>query len=223
MRSLARAARHDILRRLAPPLRHDMVVHLQSLGMVAEALTARLDRGNVVAEDLHGMVSKLNRLSRQAVATCVEVSTWMQPGEDDAMSLRDGVSECVRLLSTSLNFRGFDLSTQIGSGEFDVSRFALRFLLPAAIFTLTDAATSPGEVTIRTELSPTHGVISVEYVPQPNSGFAHVHDATDAPLAWNEVQALAAEESTELVRSGERIVMRLPRAVVTTPLKMAPV
>ncbi|HYE40801.1 MAG TPA: hypothetical protein VEB23_12765, partial [Ramlibacter sp.] len=44
-RSLARAAQHDILRRLAPPLRHDMVVHLQSLGMMAEALNARIERG----------------------------------------------------------------------------------------------------------------------------------------------------------------------------------
>ena len=66
-----------------------MVVHLQSLGMVAEALSARLDRGTLGAEDLHGMVSKLNRLSRQAVTTCVEVSTWMQPAEDDAVSLRE--------------------------------------------------------------------------------------------------------------------------------------
>ena len=47
LRSLARAAQHDILRRLAPPLRHDMVVHLQSLGMMAEALIARMERGAV--------------------------------------------------------------------------------------------------------------------------------------------------------------------------------
>ena len=223
LRSLARAARHDILRRLAPPLRHDMVVHLQSLGMVAEALSARLDRGVVAPEDVQAMVSKLNRLSRQAVATCVEVSTWMQPAEDDAVSLRDGVSECVRLLSTSLNFRGFDLSTELGDGEFEVSRFALRFLLPAAIFTLTDAATGPGEVTVRTELSSTYGVVAVEYVPQPEGSFTQLHESGEPPLSWNEVQALAAEESVELLRSEHAIILRLPRAVVTTPLKMVPV
>lgn len=223
LRSLARAARHDILRRMAPPLRHDMVVHLQSLGMVAEALTARLDRGAIAPDDMHGMVSKLNRLSRQAVATCVEVSTWMQPGEDDSISLREGVTECVRLLSTSLNFRGFDLVSDLGEGEFDVSRFALRFLLPAAIFTLTDAATAPGEVTIRTELSSTYGVVAVEYVPQPDGTFTQLHEAGDPPLAWNEVQALAAEEGVELLRNGHAIILRLPRAVVTSPLKMVPV
>jgi hypothetical protein len=71
LRSLARAAQHDILRRLTPPLRHDMVVHLQSLGMMAEALGARVERGAVEQEDLQGSVSKLNRLARQAVARCL--------------------------------------------------------------------------------------------------------------------------------------------------------
>src|SRR5262249_32666893 len=89
LRSLARAAQQDILRRLTPPLRHDMVVHLQSLGMMAEALGARLERGAVAAEDLQSSVSKLNRLSRQAVARCLEVCTWMEPGEDDTIALRE--------------------------------------------------------------------------------------------------------------------------------------
>jgi hypothetical protein len=223
LRTLARAVRHDILRRLAPPLRHDMVVHLQSLGMVAEALNARLERGALSQDDLQASVSKLNRLSRQAVATCVEVSTWMQPAEDDAISLREGVAECVRLLSTSLNFRGFDLKTEMAEIEFDVSRFAVRFLLPAAIFTLTDAASAPGEVTIRTESSSSHGVVAVEYVPQDQGTFTHLHESGETPLAWTEVQALAAEENVELLRNGHAVILRLPRAIVTTPLKMVPV
>ncbi len=222
-RALARAARHDILRRLAPPLRHDMVVHLQSVSMVAEALNARLDRGGLAAEDLHTMVSKLNRLSRQAVSACVDVSTWMQPAEDDATRLRDGVEECVRLLSTSLNFRGFALGTELAGADFTVSRFALRFLLPAAIFTLTDAAPGPGTLTVRTEPSPTHGVVTVAYASQADGTLAPWHESPEAPLAWDEVQALAADEGVELVHRAHAIVLRLPPAMATTPLKMAPV
>jgi hypothetical protein len=223
LRSLARAAQHDILRRLTPPLRHDMVVHLQSLGMMAEALGARMERGSVSQDDLQGYVSKLNRLSRQAVARCLEVCTWMEPAEDDTITLRDGVSEVVRLLSTSLNFRGFDLRTELGDGEFDVSRSALRFLLAAAILSLTDAAPAPGVVTVRTELSSSHGVIAVEYQPQPEGSFTLLHESGDAPLSWIEVQALAMQHDVELLRSGEAIILRLPRTVVTTPLKMVPV
>lgn len=223
-RSLARAAQADILRRLTPPLRHDMVVHLQSLGMMAEALNARMERGAVAADDLQGSVSKLNRLSRQAVARCLEVCTWMEPAEDDTITLREGVSEVVRLLSTSLNFRGFGLRTELGDGEFDVSRSAVRFLLAAAILTLTDAAPAPGEVVVRTELSSSHGVVAVDYQPQPDStSFTQLHESGEAPLSWVEVQALAAQHEVELLRNGQAIVLRLPRAVVTTPLKMVPV
>lgn len=222
-RSLARAAQHDILRRLTPPLRHDMVVHLQSLGMMAEALSARMERGNVDQDALAGSVSKLNRLSRQAVARCLDVCTWMEPAEDDTIALRDGVSEVVRLLATSLNFRGFDLRPELADGEFAVSRSALRFLLAAAILGLAEAAPAPGEIAVRTEQASSHGVIAVEYQPQPEGVFTQMHDAPDTPLSWVEVQALASLHDVELLRSGQAIILRLPRAVVTTPLKMVPV
>ena len=223
LRSLARAAQHDILRRLTPSLRHDMVVHLQSLGMMAEALSARMERGTVDPDALSGSVSKLNRLSRQAVARCLEVCTWMEPAEDDTIVLREGVAEVVGLLSTSLNFRGFDLRPELADGEFAVSRSALRFLLAAAILALAEAAPAPGEIAVRTEQSSSHGVIAVEYQPQPEGVFTQVHDAGDAPLSWVEVQALAQVQGVELLRSGQAIILRLPRAVVTTPLKMVPV
>jgi len=222
-RSLARAARHDILRRLAPSLRHDMVVHLQSLGMMAEALSARMERGVVNPEDLAGPVSKVNRLSRLAVARCLEVCTWMEPAEDDTVALREGVTEVIRLLSTSLNFRGFELRTELGDGDFEVCRNPLRFLLAAAILTLTDAVSAPGDVAVRTEQSSTHGVISVEYQPQPEGAFTRMHDSGEAPLSWVEVQALAGQHDVGLLRSEHAIVLRLPRAVITTPLKMVPV
>jgi hypothetical protein len=221
-RSLARAARQDILRRLAPPLRHDMVVHLQSLGMMAEALSARMERG-AAPDDLAGSVSKLNRLARQAVARSLEVCSWIEPAEDDTTGLRDGAAEVARLLSTSLNFRGFDLRTELGDGDFDVSRSALRFLLAAAILTLADAAPAPGELTVRTEQSSAHGVVAVEYQPQPEGTFTQLHEPGDAPLSWLEVQALAAQHDVEILRNGQAIILRLPRAVVTTPLKMVPV
>lgn len=224
LRSLARAAQHDILRRLTPPLRHDMVVHLQSLGMMAEALSARMERGGVDPDDLQGSVSKLNRLSRQAVARCLEVCTWMEPAEDDSSVLRDAVAEIVRLLSTSLNFRGFDLRMEQADGDFEVSRTAVRFLLAASILTLADAAPAPGDLVVRTESSASHGVVAVEYQPQPAEGsFTQLHDSGEAPLAWPEVQALAAQHDVELLRNGQAIILRLPRAVVTTPLKMVPV
>jgi len=223
LRSLARAAQHDILRRLAPPLRHDMVVHLQSLGMMAEALSARMERGAVAPDELQASVSKLNRLSRQAVARCLDVCTWVEPAEDDTVGLREGVTEVVQLLSTSLNFRGIELHTELVDGDFIVCRSAVRFLLAAAILTLADTAPAPGQLAVRTEQSATHGVVAVECQPGPEGSFTQLHEPGEAPLAWAEVQALAVQHDVELLRQGHAIILRLPRALVTRPLKMAPV
>ena len=42
-------------------------------------------------------------------------------------------------------------------------------------------------------------------------------------LDWSDVQALAVAESVEMFRTAEQIVMRMPRAVATTPLQIVPV
>jgi hypothetical protein len=220
-RTLAHAARHDILCRMAPALRHDMVVNLQSLGMLAEALSARLERGATENEELQAVVSKLNRLSRRAVETCLGVATWMEPAEDDAVTLHEGVAETVRLLRSSMNFRGFELVHDAPVASFEVGRTALRFLLPAALFCLVDAAQGPGELSIRTEASATHAVVQVGF--RPDAEGTLLHEPSELPLSWAEVQALAASESVELRRHGNQVVLRFPRAVATSPLKMVPV
>ena len=97
------------------------------------------------------------------------------------------------------------------------------FLLVAAILALADGAPGPGEITVRTELSSSHGVLAVEFRPQEEPTFTQVHEQGEAPLAWTEVDALAQQHGVGLLHSDTAIVLRLPRAVVTTPLKMVPV
>jgi hypothetical protein len=99
----------------------------------------------------------------------------------------------------------------------------VRFLLAAAILALADSAAAPGQIAVRTEFSSSHGVVAVEYQPQPEGTFTQMHEQGEAPLAWAEVQALALQHDVELLRNGQAIILRLPRAVVTTPLKMVPV
>lgn len=222
-RSLAHAARHDILRRLAPALRHDMVVPLQSLGMTMEALSARLDRGTLDTADLHATVSKLNRLTRTAVASCLHVTSWMEPGEDDAVPLREAVDECAGLLASSLNFRGFHLRNDVADVPIEVHRGAVRFLLAAALLMLADSAPGAGELHLVAEAAAGHGVVAVTWHASPEGASTQLHDAGQAALSWAEVQALATLESVELRHSSTEIILRFARAVATTPLKMVPV
>ncbi len=76
---------------------------------------------------------------------------------------------------------------------------------------------------MRAEVASSHGVVAVEYQPQPEGTFTQLHEPGEAPLAWPELQALARLHQVELLRNGQAIVLRLPRAVVTTPLTMIPV
>src|SRR4051812_6397367 len=90
-RAGAEAARYGVLRRLGPALKHDMVVNLQAIAMMAEVMNAKLDRGSPDPAEFHTSIAKLNRLARDAVANCLKVAAWIEPGEDESVKLSEGV------------------------------------------------------------------------------------------------------------------------------------
>lgn len=222
-RSGADAARYDVLRRLAPALKHDMVVDLQAIAMMAEVLNARLERGLDNPAELHKSVSKINRLAREAVMTCLNVAAWIQPGEQEGIALLEGVQECIALVAGNFNFRGFTIANEVQAVEFEVSRDALRNLLCAALMTLTDAATAPAHVLVKAEVSAGSAVITVRCETAEADTHAPSMEASDRTLEWADVQALAVAESVELFRTTDQIVMRMARAVANTALQIVPV
>ena len=68
------AARYAVLRRIGPALKHDLVVHLQAVAMMAEVLAARLDKGAPSPEDLQQQVGRIHRVAREAVAHSLNVA-----------------------------------------------------------------------------------------------------------------------------------------------------
>lgn len=221
-RAGAEAARYSVLRRLAPALKHDMVVNLQAVAMMAEVLNARLERGLTNPTDLQKSVSKINRLAREAVMTCLDVAAWIEPGEDEGIRLCEGVEECVALLAGNFNFRGFSITNEVPNVEFDVSREALRNLLSASLITLTDAATPPADVLVRAELSGGFAVLTIRLEARESDPEMTPFAVSYRQLDWSDVQALAVAESVELFRTTDQIVMRMPRSIATTPLQIVP-
>lgn len=222
-RSGAEAARYSVLRRLAPALKHDMVVNLQAVAMMAEVLNARLERGQSNPNELQKSVSKINRLAREAVLTCLDVAAWIEPGEDEGIRLRHGVEECVGLLSGNFNFRGFSIRNDVPDVDFEVSREALRNLLSACLLTLTDTAANPAEVLVKAEVSAGYAVLTVHCETCEADPDAMPFAGTYRQLDWSDVQALAVAESVELFRTTDQIVMRIPRAIASTALQIVPV
>jgi hypothetical protein len=222
-RAGAEAARYGVLRRLGPALKHDMVVNLQAISMMAEVLNARLERSSPGAAEFQSSIAKLNRLARDAVMNCLKVAAWIEPGEDEGVRIKEGVEECLALLGTNFNFRGFTIVTDLPQGDFEVWRVTLRNLLVVSLIALTDAATAPGEVRVKAEILSGFAEISVRVTPRTDKFDALPIGPSYRQLDWSDVQALATAESVELVRGPDQIVMRLPRAVATAPLRIAPI
>jgi hypothetical protein len=222
-RAGAEAARYGVLRRLAPALKHDMVVNLQAIAMMAEVLNARLERNSSGTAEFQSSISKLNRLARDAVANCLKVASWIEPGEDEGVRLAQGVEDCIDLLASNFNFRGFVVTKEVPESNFQVSRVVLRNLLVASLITLTDAAQGPCEVRVTAEVVSGIAEISVHISPRQDEFEGLPFEPNYRQLDWADVQALALAEQVELVRSNDQIVMRIPRAVATAPLQIAPV
>ncbi|MDB5880189.1 MAG: hypothetical protein JWP43_67 [Ramlibacter sp.] len=222
-RAGAEAARYGVLRRLAPALKHDMVVNLQAISMMAEVLNARLERGSPAPAEFHASISKLNRLAREAVASCLKVASWLEPGEDEGVRLTEGVDDCLSLLASNFNFRGFLVTQEVPDSTFQVSRVVLRPLLVASLITLTDAAQGPCEVHVKAEVVSGMAEVSVRISPRKDEFQGLPFEANYRELEWQDVQALALAESVELVRGNDHILMRMPRAIANAPLQIAPV
>lgn len=222
-RTGAESARYGVLRRLGPVLKHDMVVNLQAISMMAEVLNARLERGTPTPADFQNHIAKLNRLARDAVGSCLKVSTWIEPGEDQGVQLDQGVQECMALLASNFNFRSFQVSQELTSADFHVWRIPLRNLLVAALISLTDASSGPCVVLVTAQIKNNMAEITVNVQPREDAVDAMTFEPSYRHLDWGDVQALAAAESVELVRGPDEITIRMPRAVATAPLQIAPV
>lgn len=221
-RAGAEAARYGVLRRLGPALKHDMVVNLQAIAMMAEVMNAKLDRGSPDPADFHASIAKLNRLARDAVANCLNVAAWLVPGEDEGIKLCDGVSECLGLLASNFNFRGFLVEVDCPDTSFQVSRVVLRNLLTASLITLTDAAGEPSRVEVKAEVDGPSAQVTVRISPREDGFEGLPYEASYRQLDWADVQALALAEGVDLVRGDGYISLRLPRHLATAPLQIAP-
>jgi hypothetical protein len=219
--SAAEAARYAVLRRLGPALKHDMLVNLQAVTMMSELLGARLERGMPTQSELQNNMARIHRLAREAVSNCLQVVGWIEPPEDEAIGLREGVEESLALVRSSFNFRGYTLRAELPANNFDVSRVLLRHMLLAALIHLTDQAAGPGEVLVRGDIAGGMVVLKLQWQPRPD-GDATPFEPAYRLLEWADVQALANAESLDLRHEAARIELRLPRMVATTPLQIAP-
>src|SRR5687768_8210279 len=118
----AEAARYALLRRLAPSMRHHLVVNLQPIGMIYEVMERRLRTAQPDLAHVHDSAGKINTFARAALASCIDVVGWLSPDEAIGTPVEEAARECAALLATSFSFRGYALRNEVAAVQGQVRR-----------------------------------------------------------------------------------------------------
>ncbi|MDB5947324.1 MAG: hypothetical protein JWQ33_2350 [Ramlibacter sp.] len=212
----AEAARYALLRRLAPSMRHHLVVNLQPIGMIYEVMERRLRAPAPDHAQVHESALKINGFARAALSSCLDVVTWLAPDETATTQVAEGVRECVGLLATSLSFRGYAIRNEVAAVHGEVHRAAIRNVLTAALIHATDRHPPPADLALTAHAEPAGLRLALSLRPTDGSqGFAN--EAGYRQIDWGDVQALAAAESVQVERDGNALYMLIPWAAGPKP------
>ncbi|MBA2960655.1 MULTISPECIES: hypothetical protein [Ramlibacter] len=200
------SARYALLRRLAAGMRHQLVMHLQPIGMVTEVMARRLRQPEPDLAQLHDGVHKVNTYSRAAVDACLDVITWLAPDPAATLSVDAAAKECLELLRSNLSFRGFALRSEVQALPQPVGRTAVRMLLAGSLLALTDAAKAPADLVLSATADEYAARLTIELRPSQ----ADVPPAGDPPyraLRWEEIDAMADAEDVRIERTPTSVTL----------------
>lgn len=205
----AEAARYALLRRLAPSMRHHLVVNLQPIGMIYEVMDRRLRAPAPDLRHVQDSAQKINGFAKAALTACVDVVGWLAPDEGVAMTVEEGVRECSALLATSLSFRGYALRPEATAMSGRVRRAGLRSTLAGALLHCTDHNAAPADLAIATTALDEGALVVVEVHARPgDKGFGG--EANYRKLEWQDLQALAEADGVRVTGDAQRVELHLP-------------
>jgi hypothetical protein len=203
------AARYALLRRLSFAMRHQLVMHLQPIGMVTEVMERRLRATMPDLAQVHDGMTKINNFSKAAVHACLDVITWLAPEPGATMPLQEGVQECMDLLRSNFSFRGFTVRSEVQAAPQAVGKSALRMLLPGVLIALSDDTPAPATMTLLA--SGDSEVVRLEVRVERTEGDAGpMGELPYRPMKWSEIEALARAEDVGLERSDAGAVLNFP-------------
>jgi hypothetical protein len=207
----AEAARYALLRRLAPSMRHHLVVNLQPIGMIYEVMERRLRAPVPDLANVQDSAGKINGFAKAALHSCLDMVSWLAPDEAVTIEVPEAVRECTGLLATSLSFRGYALRNEVGAVPGLVRRPAIRNLLAGTLIHLTDERAPPADLVLSAAAEESGAVVTVRVRPtQGEKGIPA--ELNYRKLSAQDLQALAAAEGVQLEREGEQLSLRFPWA-----------
>ena len=208
----AEAARYALIRRLAPSMRHHLVVNLQPIGMVYEVMERRLHAATPDLAHVQESAGKINGFAKAALASCLDVVGWLAPDDTATTTLEEVVRECAALLATSLSFRGYALRNEVKDLPGSIRRSGARTLLAATLIHCTDHLPAPADLVITGDAGTSGVQITIEVRPT-NGEHPFSSEPNYRKLEWVDLHALAVAEGVSVEANGTQAVrLRLPWA-----------
>src|SRR3954453_659747 len=205
----AEAARYALLRRLAPSMRHHLVVNLQPIGMIYEVMDRRLRATTPDLTHVRDSAGKINGFAKAALASCVDVVGWLAPDENVATAGPDAAREGAALLGASLSFRGYALRNEVGALGGTVRRAGIRHLLAAALLHATDHHPAPADLVLSASAEAGAACLRVALRATPGDPGMST-ELNYRRITWADLDALATVDGGQLARDGDAIELRLP-------------
>ena len=132
---------------------------------------------------------------------------WLAREGRAITTVGDGVEDCLALLHTDFELRGFSIENDVRAPDVYISLNAVRNVLTSALIAATDAAPGPAKLVLSANREKKQLLLSI--LISPTADMPGITSATIyRRLEWHDVQALAQAESVNLSRHGERIEMR---------------
>ncbi len=200
------SARYAVLRRLSPSLRHHLVRPLQPITLIYGVMNHKLAAATPDLQAVRAHADKINDFAKDALAQCVDMSSWLAPEPGTLVGLAAGVRECVGLLATTLHFRGFHLVNEVDEMAQPVQRDALRMVLIATLLEITDALAEPATLSLSAACQGDRAALSLRVEPRAQ-GRVEYYDDGYRKLRWSDVQALAGAEHVSLSRDANCVTM----------------
>ena len=204
----AEAARYALLRRLAPSMRHHLVVNLQPIGMVYEIMDRRLHAPEPNLAEVQDGAQKINGYARAALSSCLDVVTWLAPEEGAVLTVAEGARECLALVGTSFTFRGFSVRSEVADIPGKVSRGAIRNVVTGALVHLSDEHQPPADIVVSARDA--DAAVEVQLAVRPGRGDPGFATAPAyRPITWADVQALAQADGVQVSREAHAVKILL--------------
>ena len=209
---LEEGARYALLQRLIPVLQHQIMGNFQSMDMIAVMMDRRLQSASPDLDSMRQDCDLLGSVSESAIKSVIDLLTWVRPKPAATQPFDAGVEECATLLINEFKLKGFVIANEVSQIPAEFSSRAIRSVVSAALFCLTDLSTAPATLTLQARVLPDSIDLSIDLHPDEQQQAGTVHANGYRLLNWRDLELLAAAEAVGLAHSDSsvRLTFNLP-------------